>query len=371
MRLVSISMLKPDMVLARSIYHNNTLVLSAGRTNINQHIDRLLARGIRSVYVEDGVSEGIDIPDAIKEKTRNTCKKVLRNTLEGCISGGNVSFKELNKSIDDIINEVLESGDIQVSLNDIGAADEYTYQHSVSVSVYSLLIGRALKLPRKHLTQLAMGGLIHDIGKIEMDQRIMFKPGSFTKEEYEYAKLHVTLGYQRLQDNDMIPAAAKLIAYSHHERMDGSGYPLGIKGDDLHLFSKITAIADVYDALTTDRCYRPKWPANKAVDYLIENAGTHFAPELVQLFIKQIAIFPNGSMVLLSTGETGIIKEQNRGLPHRPVVRVIKDAQGEEMKPYEIDLLKELNITIVESELEIVRNNAAGYYPGTKGYGKE
>ena len=371
MRLVSISMLTPDMVLARSIYHNDILFLSAGNADLPRYAERFCKMGIRTVYVEDGVSEGIEIPDAIKEETRSTCKMVLRNTLKGCIAGENVSFKQLNKSIEDIIDEVLKTEDIQVSLNDIGAVDEYTYQHSVSVAVYCLLMGRALKLPRKHLTYLAMGGLIHDIGKIAMDKEIMFKQGSFTKEEYEYAKLHVTFGYQKLSENSMIPAHAKMIAYSHHERIDGSGYPLGKKRDELHLFSKIAAIADVYDALTTDRCYRPKWPAYKAVDYLIENSGTHFSPELVQIFIKQIAIFPNGSMVLLSTGETAIVKDQNRGLPYRPIVRVIKDAQANEITPYEIDLLHKLNITIVESELENRRNNVAGYYPQNMGYAKE
>ena len=121
-------------------------------------------------------------------------------------------------------------------------------------------------------------------------------------------------------------------------------------------YVRIVSIADVYDALTTDRCYRKKWPANKAMDFLVERSEKEFDPELVGLFTQQLAVYPNGSLVRLSNRFLAIVSEQNRSMPLRPFVRVIQDPQGREVTPFEVDLMKELSITIIESELEISRN---------------
>lgn len=356
MRLVSIQMLKPDMVLARSVYQRDALVLKKGCSGIQKYIPNLTNMGISYVYVEDNESEGIVIPDAITEQTRVNCKRVLRNTVESGTVSGSLSLASLEDSVERIVDEVMKNKDVQVSLNDIGAADEYTYLHSVSVCVYSLLAGRALNYTNKMLHQLAIGTLLHDIGKVALDSNILYKPEKLTEEEYEYVQQHAAAGYQLLKRGTALPETIRMIAITHHERLDGSGYPFGLKGVELHEYSKIVAIADVYDALTTDRCYREKWPANKALDYLIEKSGTHFSPELVQLFIRQIAVYPNGSLVSLSNGKLGIIKEQNRNFPLRPIVRVISDMDGKKVVPYEIDLMKELSVTVLESELEIKRN---------------
>ena len=140
----------------------------------------------------------------------------------------------------------------------------------------------------------------------------------------------------------------------HHERMDGSGYPRGVKAGELHEFARIVAIADVYDALTTDRCYRKKWSNEKAVNYLVEGSGSKFDTQLVGQFIQQIAIYPNGSMVRLSDKNYGIIEKQNRSMPLRPVVRVVSDQYGNDIDIYVVDLMKELSMTIIESEVEIM-----------------
>jgi HD-GYP domain-containing protein (c-di-GMP phosphodiesterase class II) len=135
--------------------------------------------------------------------------------------------------------------------------------------------------------------------------------------------------------------------------MDGTGYPTGTKAGELHEFTRIVALADVYDALVSDRCYRKKWSSNQAVNYLIEHAESQFDTKLVSVLIKQIAIYPNGSMVRLSNNVIGIVKEQNTNFPLRPIVRVISDEEGNDVDMYEIDLMKILSITIIESEIEM------------------
>ncbi len=353
MRLVSIEMLQPEMKIARAIYQQGALILPAGRSNVTRYIPNLRNMGIEYVYVEDDKSEGIEIPDAVAEKTRNNCKHVLQKTIQNFSSTDRLEIDSLQQCVGDVITDILKNPDVQVSLNDIASNDEYTFTHSVSTMVYALMIARKLNYSEQMLSLLGMGTLLHDIGKVLIDPAIMFKDGTLTKQEYEYVKLHTLYGYQVLRRIAMLPEQVRLISYTHHERLDGHGYPRGLMGEEISEFARIVAIADVYDALTTDRCYRKKWPASKAMDFLISRGETDFDPTLVALFTQQLAVYPNGSLVRLSNQCIGIVCDQNKSMPLRPVVRVIQKPEGKDIVPYEVDLMKELSVTVVESELEI------------------
>ncbi|MBQ9768480.1 MAG: HD-GYP domain-containing protein [Lachnospiraceae bacterium] len=356
MRLVSVEMLRPEMKIARAVYQQGALILPAGRSNVTRFIPNLQNMGIEYVYVEDDKSEGIEIPDAIAEKTRNDCKQVLQTAIQQFSATDRLEISALQQCVGNVISDILKNPDVQVSLNDIASKDEYTFTHSVSTMVYALMIARKLNYSEQMLGLLGMGTLLHDVGKMIIDPSVMFKESQLTKQEYEYVKMHTLYGYQALRRITMLPEQARLIAYTHHERLDGRGYPRGLAGEEISEFSRIVAIADVYDALTTDRCYRKKWPANKALDFLIERSETDFDPALVALFTQQLAVYPNGSLVRLSDQYIGIVCDQNRSMPLRPIVRVIQDPEGKDVTPYEVDLMRELSITVVESELEITRN---------------
>jgi putative nucleotidyltransferase with HDIG domain len=303
--------------------------------------------------VEDSKSTGIVIPDAISEETRISCKKILRQTIEDFSNKTIIDLTDMTGTINSIIDDILENPDIQISLNDIGASDEYTFSHSVSTTVYSLLIANRLGYSRKMMEKLAAGALLHDMGKILLDNKIVNKQGKLDPEEYEHIKQHTTLGYEALKKCVSLTELSRIISLYHHETMDGTGYPTHAMAGELHEFTRIVAVADVYDALVSDRCYRKKWSSNTAVNYLIEHAGTQFDTKLVSVLIKQIAIYPNGSMVRLSNNTIGIVKEQNINFPLRPIIRVIKDNEGNDIEMYEIDLMKILSITIIESEIEM------------------
>lgn len=353
MRLVSLSMIKPDMVLAKSIYYRDCLVLRAGQSDLKQYMNNLTKLGIDCIYVDDASSEGIEIPDAISEETRVSCKRILRQTIDDFENKAVVDISDVSDTLQNIIEDILANEDMLVSLNDISASDEYTFSHSVSTTVYSLLIARQLGYNKSMMEKLAAGALFHDIGKILLDKKILNKEGYLDTDEKEHIKLHTTLGYQALKKCVNLTELSRVVSLYHHERMDGSGYPTGIKAGELHEIVRIVSVADTYDALVTDRCYRQKWNCNQAVNYLIENAETKFDTKLVSAFIRQIAIYPNGSMVRLSDNSIGIIKEQNKNFPLRPVVRVISNKDGKDIEPYEIDLMRILSITILESEIEM------------------
>ncbi len=357
MRLVSLSMLKQEMTLAKPIYYRDCLVLKEGTSDLERYSNSLARLGIEYVYIEDSNSNDIEIPDVISEETRQMCKQVLRQTMEDFKAKTVIDIQEMSGAIYSIIDEILDNPDIQISLNDIGAADEYILTHSVSTTVYSLIIANKLGYSRPMLEKLGAGALLHDIGKILLDSKIVNKAGKLDKEEFDHVKKHTVLGYEALKKCVNLTELSRIIALYHHERMDGKGYPTGTPAADLHEFTRIVAIADVYDALVSDRCYRSKWSSNQAVNYLVEHAETQFDLKLVSVLIKQIAIYPNGSMVRLSDETIGIVKEQNKNFPLRPIVRVVTDKWGQDITPYEIDLMQSLSITIVESELEMSWNN--------------
>ncbi len=353
MRLVSLSMLRPDMVLAKSIYYRDCLVLKAGSCDLDRYKKNLLNMGIDFVYVEDDKSSGIEIPDAISEETRVSCKKILRQTINDFENKTVIDISDITDTIHSIIDDILSNQDMLVSLNDISASDEYTFSHSVSTTVYSLLIAKQLGYHKAMLEKLAAGALFHDIGKVVIDKKVLNKEGELDSDETEYMKKHTTLGYETLKKCVSLTELSRIVALYHHETMDGLGYPSGIKAGELHEIVRIVTVADTYDALVSDRCYRQKWSSNQAVNYLIEHADTKFDIKLVSAFIKQIAIYPNGSMVRISDGSIGIIKEQNKNYPLRPVVRVITDKNGTDITPFEIDLMKILSVKILESEIEM------------------
>jgi HD-GYP domain-containing protein (c-di-GMP phosphodiesterase class II) len=346
-------MIKPDMVLAKAIYYKDCLILRQGLTDIERFTNSLKNLGIEYVYVEDEKSDGIEIPDAISEETRVSCKKILRQTMDDFENKTIIDLTDMSGTINNIIDEILAKPDIQVSLNDISAVDEYTFTHSVSTTVYSLLIAKQLNYSKSMMEKLAAGTMLHDMGKILLDKKIINKTGTLTPEEFEHVKLHTTLGYDALKKCINLTELSRIISLYHHERMDGSGYPTGTPAGELHEFTRIVAIADVYDALITDRCYRRKWSSILAVNYLIEHAETKFDLKLVSVFVKQIAIYPYGSMVRLSNNAVGIVKEQNKNFPLRPVVRIITDEKGNDVPMYELDLMKVLSVTITESEIEM------------------
>ncbi len=354
MRLISTSRLEPNMVLAKSIYDNGCLILCSGQTNLGRYVESLHNMGIEYLYVEDEKSEGIEIPDVISEETRIKCKTVLRDVMVRMSNESVMDVDIMQDMVDVVLEEVLQNRSVQVGLNDIGTTDDYTLTHSVSTTVYALLLASRLNYSKNMLKKLAIGALLHDIGKVLLDKDILFKEGALDEDEIEYVKQHTTLGYMTLKESVTLSELSRIIALQHHERMDGSGYPSGVKASEVHEFSRIVAIADVYDALTTDRCYHKKWPNDKAVSYLIKCAGDKFDTELVRTFVQLVAIYPNGSIVRLSNGCYAIVKEQNKNMPLRPIVRVYEDQHKKEVEMYEIDLMKELSVTIVESEVELI-----------------
>lgn len=357
MRLVSLEMLDENMTLARDIVNRGIPILKKGVSGIDKYAPKLHELGIRYLYVEDNIGSDIKVPDVISDNTRKVSKTILMKTMTSLINNETFHLSELYNSIEQLIYDI-RNDDIKQSLSDIRTIDEYTFSHSISTTVYALLIGKSLNYNMKKLEELALGTILHDIGKILIDSNILYKKETLTYSELMYVRRHVEEGYRYVANRPEIPEASKQIILRHHERLDGTGYPNMLVKNQIDEYSKIAGIADVYDALISDRCYRKKWKRSNAFKFLLENSDTKFDAELVRLFMKNIAVYPNGTMVRMSDGRIALIKEQNNNMPLRPIVKIIANKWGRVIPQEDIDLMKVLSLTIVDSELELTNNNS-------------
>ncbi|AGB41834.1 putative domain HDIG-containing protein [Halobacteroides halobius DSM 5150] len=351
MRLIKVENITANMKLAKPVYHQGRVLLNVYCSNLHKYKNKLLDIGIHHIYIEDEKSKNIEVNDIINRKTRIKSKKVIKKTMENISQNKKIEVNKINEAIQNIISDITNQETILVNLIDIKTTDDYTFEHSVNVAVLSILLGKSLNYNRKRLIKLGTGALLHDIGKVSIPEEILKKPDKLTDREYNIIKEHPKLGYENIKGYYNLSPLSQIAILSHHEKYDGSGYPHRLAKDDIHEFGKIVGIADVFDALTSDRCYRNRWPVHKAVDFLISKANEEFDPQLVNKFVKNIALYPNGISVKLSTGEKAIVKKQNQNCPTRPIVRVIEDKKGEELEEYKtLNLTETLNITIIDEE---------------------
>jgi len=337
------------MKLAKPIYYQGNILLNTNCDNLYKYRERLLELEVNNVYIEDKISEDIVINNLISEETRLKGKNIIRRVFTDISNNQNINIIQINNFIEELTQEILNNQKVLINLIDLKSYDSYTFDHSVNVAALSLLIAKSLDYNKQKLIKLGVGAILHDIGKISIPKDILNKKTKLNDNEFKAIKKHPSLGYTSIKNHYEISPLSRIIILSHHEKVDGSGYPKGLIGDEIHEFARIVAITDVFDALTSDRCYRKKWSTNKAIDFLIANANSHFDINILNTFIQKVSLYPNGTLVKLSTGAIAVVKKQNKSFPLRPIIRIIKDDLGNELKePYILNLLEVKNITIID-----------------------
>jgi HD-GYP domain-containing protein (c-di-GMP phosphodiesterase class II) len=318
MRYVSIEKAQKNMVLARPIFNQmNRVLLGYGTILTQEYIGKLKRRGFPGVYIEDELAKDIEVRDAITQELRNDGVDALR---KGDIDAALVIAER-------IVDQMLANAPVSVDMVDLRNYDDYTYRHSVNVAVLSTVIGMHMGFTKGYLKELCIAALLHDIGKQMLYPEILNKPGFLTEDEFEHIKEHPQMAYDILKQRMDISAKVRTSVLSHHENEDGSGYPHGLKGNQIFIFAKIIHVADVFDALTSRRPYKQPYAKSEAVEYLMGNCGRLFDTKVVEAFISSISVYPKGTEVLLSDGRSGIVAA-NRDSSLRPVVRLFN---GEEV----------------------------------------
>tara|TARA_R110002110_G_scaffold405241_1_gene624272 strand:- start:109648 stop:110877 length:1230 start_codon:yes stop_codon:yes gene_type:complete len=289
---------------------------------------------------EDSVAWSSEYPEAktaIKDLSDG-----IENIFDSVSQGAPLDIPRIKKSVDPMIASISRNPDACMWLARMKQEDEYTYRHSVGAAIWAVALGRQLGLPKSDLRSLAVGGLLFDVGKLRVDKALLDAKRPLTEAEFAQVRHHVEMGVEMVESGGLMNRdVLDMVAY-HHERHNGSGYPGGLKGDEIPIFARIAAIVDCYDAITSHRSYSRAVSPSNAIKMLYEWKDVDFQAELVEEFIQAVGIYPAGSLVELSSGEVAVVIAEYRTRRLRPQVMVLLDAEKKLLPDARVvDLLNE------------------------------
>lgn len=375
---ISIQQLKPGMFIhnMNCAWIEHPFLAGTLKVKNDKAVETIIGLGISELYID--TLKGLDVSDAptetevnaeiehkMQEMVEQTKPIITTSTLREELKTSKKVYKEANRIISNIMNDarigrqieveriepvvgqmansILRNKDALLSLCRIKNKDDYTFLHSVSVGALLISFAHALDFNRTVIKQLGVGGMLHDIGKTKVPNEILNKPGKLTEEEFVTMKSHVVHGCSILRRSPGIAQVSFDVAAQHHERFDGSGYPLGLKNLETSVYGQMAAIVDVYDAITADRCYHKGMTPTVAVRKMFEWSKFHFNPNLLRTFIRTVGIYPVGTLVMLESGKLGVVIEQCETDMTKPLVRTVFDTKKNYfITPSDINLAKPL-----------------------------
>ena len=390
MRLIQLAEVNAGARLAQPIFGpTGQPLLNAGAELKPEYLLMLQERGTTALYVEDPDTSDIDVPQPLSPMLRGQVTANLGNAFT-LITGrsealrdsyvavarkqmsaarfadaitsavGSGGLNTLTRDMDSMLEE-LKGQHVLTGLNSIKSHDSYTFQHSIDVTIMGLVLARSMNWEPWKLKAFGIGCMLHDIGKLFIDSAILNKPTKLDEREYALIKSHPAVGYQAIKSiADHLGVLAPLVAAQHHERQDGKGYPLGLRGTNslgdeyakgmIHDFGSIAAVADVYDALTSNRPYRIGWTPARTIATLAADAGTHFNRAAIDALLATVPCYPVLSNIRVLSGQyaawQGIVSEVSRANLNRPMIRLMFNPTGTRVEPIEVDLRRDPAVKI-------------------------
>lgn len=313
-------------------------VISTGedKHKIEQELQRALATAHKS---EPRISIQQELDRARKLQAKS--KEAITSMFNEVRMGNALKVSEAEPLVDEISQSISRNPEAFLNLVRLKNVDDYTYMHSVAVCALMVSLGKQLGLDGQDLKDAGMAGLLHDVGKMMIPGEVLNKPGKLTDEEFNIIKEHPRKGWEILNISEGANAVALDVCLHHHERVDGKGYPEKISGDDLTLFARMGTICDVYDALTSNRCYKNGWEPAETIRKMAEWKDGHFDERIFHAFVKTIGIYPSGTLVKLKSGRLAVVIEQTEKSLLTPLVKAFFSTKANEpIMPEIIDLTK-------------------------------
>lgn len=345
--------LKSGMKLAYDIELNyktkyHAFLLKKGNELTKENINKLIKFDVLGAYIEDGRTNEI-----LDYKFREESILEIKRIFDVCEKTHQILDKNTTRQIEKLSKKlatnIKRNKGLTIGISDLQTYDNNTYLHSLSVTIVSIAIGVELGLNKEQLFNLGVCAMLHDIGKIDIPIEIISKPAKLTKDEYDIVKTHANLGGNYIIENKEMNKDIYLGVISHHEKFDGTGYPNGLKGEQIPLFGRIITVSDVYDALTANRPYRDPVDPAEAIEYIMGVTGRSFDYDVVKASLKRIEIYPIGAHVRLSDGRRGKVIKGNYADPLRPVLKIIED------KEEILDLHNDLNLkNVVITDIDYI-----------------
>ena len=343
---ISVRLLTSGMVIDQSIIDGTGRVLIHRKTTLDDYmINSLRKMNIGGVYIREGEEsaeeitynispevmekiEKVKVPDRAKIELHESVKKRVAEGIQFLYSNpDSPNFMDATNNVSTELMKALEENDaLAVDVSALKVSDEYTFKHSVDVASMGMIIAKNRGLSAREVQQIGVSGLLHDLGKSKIPNEILNKPGRLTDAEFEVMKTHPVLGYNMIKDKPDLSAATKLGVLQHHEKMNGNGYPLKLQGDQITPFARILSVADIYDALVTERPYKDAFSPRDAVEMIMAMTGD-LDIHMIQSFLNSVILYPVDSIVKLSTGEFAKIVQNIPGYPTRPTVITLNHGQ--------------------------------------------
>ena len=333
-------------------------------------LQRIRASGIREVWID--TAKGLDLPsgqtlEQVAQETaavllaaaplapdkRLALEEEIQRAAKLCDSsktavmamfsdvrmGRAVDVEHVAELVEEISASVLRQPTALISLARLKHADEYTYMHSVAVCALMIALARQLELAEDEVREAGMAGLLHDIGKMRIPPELLNKPGRLSDSEFATVRGHPEAGMRILRDSQQVGARVLDVCLHHHEKVDGSGYPHRLAGEQISLFARMGAVCDVYDAITSNRPYKAGWEPAESIHKMAEWSRGHFDERVFQAFVKTVGIYPTGSLVRLQSGRLGVVLEQHGQSLLTPRVKVFfSTARNRPIAPEVVDL---------------------------------
>lgn len=293
----------------------------------------------------DGVAtpilKSVEKEFAAAQEAHIDARSQIESNLKRMVEGEAINVTLIRHSVNACVESIVNNPNALLWLGRLRSKDNYIAEHCLNVGILAIAFGRHLGMEREELETLGMCGMLHDVGKLQVDQKILDKPSSLSEAEFAAIKDHCRIGRDILSKDETIPKAVIEAAYGHHERMDGTGYPRGLQADTLNLHTRMISIVDTYDAITTNRCYDKSRPATEAMKILFKSRSTQFEPVLVEKFIECLGIYPTGSLVELRSGEGAVVIDSNKNSRLKPRVSIVLDEDKRFRIPLIVDTSSE------------------------------
>jgi len=353
MRIVEVIKLKGDEILAKQIFNEEGIVLLNSGVQLTRFlIDKIIEIGVEIVYIDDEISNGIVIEESLSERTKQECKHAIKSIVDKYCKEGKTDNSGIMKSVDSVIYDIYSNKDVMINVAEIKACDNSIYSHSLNVCVLATIVGTQMGFNMMRLKEIATGALLHDIGKIKImsDKKILSEFKSKEELDKYIERNHPKVGFDFLSKQNFCSSYTKAGVLMHHERNDGSGYPLRLKGKEIIEIGKLISICDTFSNMVSGNINDGARSVNEAMEYIYCMSDIYFDPDIVRKFTANLVAYPSGSGVILSTKEKGLVIRQNKSLPLRPVIKVVYDREGKLIvPPYYVDLCKELTLFIEQS----------------------
>ncbi|WBA10145.1 HD-GYP domain-containing protein [Salinivibrio kushneri] len=305
-----------------------------------------------TLYQGKYASTGADIDKA--RALIDSSKQQLSRLLNDIYANKAIDVAPLEALGSNIVDNIFERQHAIAWISGIRDKSAYLMEHSLNVAFLLVSFGRHLGFDHATLQELAVGGLVHDIGKVLVADEVLNKPGKLTAEEFDHMKLHQVFSQPVLDSIPDLSQIARDVSLMHHEKLDGNGYPNGLKGEQLHTIGRMSGIVDIYDALTADRCYKRAMSPSEAFKIMMGLTPFHLDPTLLRAFIQCIGFYPVGSLVELADGRVGLVWQENLDELTRPVVKLFYSVRSQRFREVEyVDLDKRHDLRIARATSEM------------------